>query len=173
MVSERLAGSWKFSPIHSTAEFSVKYLVANFRSRFQELDVSLSDGQLSGTAKVDSLAIGFEPFIGHLKAPDFFDAENHPELTFRSTDIAVDGDGITLTGELTIRGVTKPITATGTIGGPTEDFAGSTRLGFDFETTIDRTDYGLEWNAPLPGGGKALGDDVTLTVSLEFSQQQG
>jgi polyisoprenoid-binding protein YceI len=170
MADDRLSGSWKFTPVHSTAAFSVKYLVAQFRSRFETIDASLENGQLSGTVPVDSLAISLDPFIGHLKAPDFFDAENHPTLSFRSTDIAIDGDDVTLQGELTIRGTTKPITATGTIGGPTEDFAGATRLGFDLATTIDRTDFGLEWNAPLPGGGHALGNEVQLTVSLEFSK---
>ncbi|HWV87552.1 MAG TPA: YceI family protein, partial [Capillimicrobium sp.] len=96
------------------------------------------------------------------------DAENHPQISFRSTRLALDGDDVELEGELTMKGVTKPIRATGTVNGPTEDFMGNTRLGFTFETTVNRHDFGVSWNADLPKGGKALADEVTLHVELEF-----
>jgi polyisoprenoid-binding protein YceI len=101
-------------------------------------------------------------------APDFFDAEQHPEISFRSDSLATDGDTLTLQGELTLKGVTKPITATGTVEGPADDFMGNTRLGFTLDATIDRTAYGVSWNADLPSGGKALADEVDLHVELEF-----
>jgi polyisoprenoid-binding protein YceI len=167
---DRLAGSWQFNPIHSSADFSVKYLVAKFRGTFEELDASLVDGVLSGSAKVASINVKQENLIGHLLAPDFFDAEQYPEISFKSTSIAADGDAVTLDGELTLRGVTKPLRATGTLEGPTEDFMGNTRLGFTLETTINRTEFGVSWNADLPKGGKALADEVTLTVELEFAK---
>jgi polyisoprenoid-binding protein YceI len=167
-IQERLAGTWKFIPLHSSANFSVKYLVAHFRGRFEELDASLSDGVLTGSAKVASVSVKDPNLVGHLLAPDFFDAERFPEITFTSTVLGIDGDTLELDGVLTLKGITKPVHATGTINGPTADFAGNTRLGFTLETTIDRTDFGVDWNAELPKGGRALSNDVTLVVELEF-----
>lgn len=165
---DRLAGSWQFNPVHSSAEFAVKYLVAKFRGSFGEIDAQLVDGVLSGSAKVASINVTQENLVGHLMAPDFFDAERYPEISFKSTKIAATGDDVIVEGELTIKGVTKPVQATGTLEGPIEDFMGNTRLGFTLQTTIDRTDFGVSWNADLPKGGKALSNDVTLTVELEF-----
>lgn len=108
----------------------------------------------------------------HLQAPDFFDGERYPEITFASSAIAIDGDRVELDGELTIKGTTKPLRATGTLNGPTEDFMGKTKLGFVLETTLDRTELGLDWNAELPKGGWALGDQVTLRVELEFQRAE-
>lgn len=167
-VQARLAGTWKFIPVHSSADFSVKYLVAKFRGRFEELDASLKDGVLTGAVKVASVSVKDANLIGHLQAPDFFDAERYPEITFTSTILDIDGDTLELEGELTLKGVTKPVHATGTVNGPTEDFAGNTRLGFTLETTIDRTQFGVDWNAELPKGGRALSDEVALVVELEF-----
>lgn len=167
-VQDRLAGNWQFNPVHSSAEFSVKYLVAKFRGTFEEIDASLADGVLTGSAKVASINVKQENLVGHLMAPDFFDAEQYPELSFTSSSIETDGDQATVEGELTIKGVTKPVRATGTLEGPTEDFMGNTRLGFTLQTTIDRTEFGVSWNQDLPKGGKALADEVTLIVELEF-----
>ncbi|MCW3038399.1 MAG: YceI family protein [Solirubrobacterales bacterium] len=167
-TNDRLAGTWNFAPVHSTAAFAVKYLVAQFKSNFEDFSAELVDGKLSGAVKVASINVKDENFHAHLQAPDFFDAENHPEITFSSSSIAIDGDTATIEGELTIKGVTKPLSATGSVNGPTEDFMGNTRLGFTFETVIDRAAFGVDWNADLPKGGKALSNDVTLSVELEF-----
>jgi polyisoprenoid-binding protein YceI len=167
-AQDRLAGSWQFNSVHSSADFSVKYLVAKFRGSFEELDATLADGVLSGSAKIASINVKQESLIGHLLAPDFFDAEQYPEISFTSHSIQGDGENVTVDGELTMKGVTKPIHATGTLEGPTEDFMGNTRLGFTLETTIDRTEFGVSWNADLPKGGKALSNEVTLVVELEF-----
>jgi polyisoprenoid-binding protein YceI len=169
-TTDRLAGTWNFKPVHSSANFSVKYLVAAFRGRFDEIDAALEDGQLRGAVKVATINVKDENLAGHLQSPDFFDAEQHPELTFRSEELRIDGDAVELDGKITIKGVTKPIQATGTVQGPTEDFTGNTRLGFELTTTIDRTEFGVNWNADLPKGGRALGNDVTLTVELEFDR---
>jgi polyisoprenoid-binding protein YceI len=168
ITQDRLAGTWKFIPVHSSATFSVKYLVAAFRGRFEEVDATLADGRLTGAVKVGSVVVKDENLAAHLQAPDFFDGEQHPEITFSSDELKIDGDDIVLEGELTLKGVTKPIRATGNVAGPTADFAGNERLGFTLETTIDRTAHGLSWNAELPKGGWALSNDVTLTVELEF-----
>jgi polyisoprenoid-binding protein YceI len=167
-TQDRLAGTWQFNPTHSSADFSVKYLVAKFRGSFDDVHATLADGVISGSAKVPSINVTQENLVGHLMAPDFFDAEQFPEITFKSTSITADGDDVTVEGELTLRGVTKPIRATGSLEGPTEDFMGNTRLGFTLETTIDRTAFGVSWNADLPKGGKALSNDVKLVVELEF-----
>jgi polyisoprenoid-binding protein YceI len=167
-VQDRLAGTWKFIPVHSSADFSVKYLVAKFRGRFEELDASLTNGVLTGAVKAASVSVKDANLVGHLLAPDFFDAERFPEITFSSNVLAIDEDALELDGVLTLKGVTKPVRATGTVNGPTEDFMGNTRLGFTLETTIDRTDFGVDWNAELPKGGRALSDEVALVVELEF-----
>jgi polyisoprenoid-binding protein YceI len=169
-TQDRLAGSWNFAAAHSSADFAVKYVVSTFRGSIEDLSATLQDGVLSGSAKVASIKVKDDNLTGHLMAPDFFDAEQYPEISFRSTSISDDGDEVTVAGELTLRGVTQPITATGTLEGPTQDFAGHTRLGFTLQTTIDRTGYGVSWNAELPSGGKALADEVTLSVELEFHQ---
>lgn len=165
---DRLQGTWNFAAVHSGAQFSVKYVVATFTGRFEELDAQLADGKLSGQVRVDSIKVKDENLAAHLQSPDFFDAANHPELTFESHELSIDGDRVELEGELTIKGATKPVTATGTVNGPEEDFMGNTRLGFVLETTIDRAAYGVDWNAELPKGGQALSNEVKLTIELEF-----
>jgi polyisoprenoid-binding protein YceI len=167
-TTDRLAGTWNFAGVHSSADFAVKYLVATFRGGFEDLTAELVDGKLSGSVKVASVKVKDENLVAHLLAPDFFDAEQHPEITFSSSNIAIDGDSAKIDGELTIKGITKPLSATGTVNGPTEDFMGNTRLGFTFATVIDRAAFGVDWNADLPKGGKALSNDVELTVELEF-----
>ncbi len=169
-AQDRIAGSWNFNPVHSSVEFSVKYLVAAFRGSFEDLTASLADGVLTGTAKVASIKVKDPNLAGHLMAPDFFDAEQFPEISFTSTILDIQGDELTLGGELTMKGVTKTVQSTGTIEGPTEDFMGNTRLGLRVQTTIDRSDFGVSWNADLPKGGKALSNDVTLTAELEFNK---
>jgi polyisoprenoid-binding protein YceI len=168
VIQDRLAGTWNFVPVHSAATFSVKYLVAPFRGEFADLEAQLADGRLTGAVKVASIAVKDENLAAHLQGPDFFDAEAHPEVTFSSDRLDIDGDQVALAGELTMKGVSRPVTATGTINGPTEDFLGNTRLGLSLETTVDRSDYGVSWNAPLPKGGDALSNDVTIAVELEF-----
>jgi polyisoprenoid-binding protein YceI len=167
-IQDRLAGSWNFAAAHSSADFAVKYVVSTFRGSLEDLSATLEDGVLSGKAKVASIKVKDDNLTGHLMTPDFFDAEQHPEISFRSTSITGDDDQVTVDGELTLKGVTKPIHATGTLEGPAQDFMGNTRLGFTLEATIDRTEYGVSWNADLPSGGKALADEVTLHVELEF-----
>jgi len=165
------AGTWKLDPVHSSIGFSVKHVVGTFRGGFDSFDVTLDAQGLQGTTQVSSIDIDEPNLSGHLLSPDFFDAERYPELTFRSKAIAVEGDAVTIDGELTLKGVTKPVTISGTVSGPVEHLDGSSRLGLELETVVDRRDYGLEWNAPLPTGGFVLGNDVKLTAELELSQQ--
>ncbi|MEA2348509.1 MAG: hypothetical protein QOG62_2296 [Thermoleophilaceae bacterium] len=169
-------GTWEIDKVHSTIGFAVKHMVVStFRGQFNDYDVELTstdDGaRLAGKVRVASVDVKDENLEGHLQAPDFFDAERHPELSFESSDLRVEGDQLVLDGELTIRGVTKPIEARGSITGPHTDIQDNQRLGLELETVLDRTEYGLEWNAPLPKGGFALANDVKLIVNLEFSEK--
>lgn len=164
-------GTWQVDPVHSTVAFSVKHmLVANFRGGFGTFDVTLDENGLHGTVDVASVDVSEPNLNGHLMSPDFFDAERNPQLSFRSTAIRVSsGDGLDIDGELSIKGVTKPVKIKGTVSGPvTHPFDGSSRLGLELETVIDRTGFGLDWNAPLPTGGFAVGNDVKLHAELEL-----
>lgn len=170
LLSDRLAGTWSFNPVHSSANFSVKYLVASYSGRFDQVGATLADSKLSGSVRVDSIRVKDEHLAEHLQSPEFFDGERHPEISFASSEIAIDGDRVELDGELTIKGTTKPLHASGTVNGPVDDFMGNTVLGFVLETTLDRTEFGVDWNAEMPKGGKALSNDVKLGVELEFKR---
>jgi polyisoprenoid-binding protein YceI len=164
-----LPGTWNLDTIHSSAGFVVKHMVvAKFRGHFDTIEATLADGVLTGSVKVDSLVVKDENLKGHLLAPDFFDAETNPVITFKSTSIAVDGEDVTVEGELTVKGHTVAVTGTGELAGPGTDIAGNEKLGISLEATVDRTKLGLEWNADLPKGGKALGNDVKIAVELEL-----
>lgn len=167
-----LAGTWNLDPAHSTAAFAVKYMgLTTFRSEFKDFSATLEgaeDGstQLTGTVQVASVDIDIPDFKGHLMAEDFFAADQHPEITFTSSSITTSGEGIEITGDLTIKGSTQRVVGTGSLSGPTEDFMGNTRVGVVVETKIDRTAFGLAWNAPLPKGGFALANEVKLELDL-------
>jgi polyisoprenoid-binding protein YceI len=167
------AGTYTSVIAHSEANFAVKYVVSTFRGSFGQFDTTLTadeDGsaRLDGTVKADSIVVKDENLAAHLKAPDFFDTEQYPEIAFHSLKLTRDGDDVTLDGDLTIKGTTERVTGTGTITGPAEDAFGNTKLGLDLETVVDRTKFGLNWNAPLPKGGFALSNEVKLNVVLEL-----
>ena len=164
-------GTWTLDPVHSTIGFAVSYAgVGTFRGTFADFDAKLVDGRLEGVAKVGSVKVDDENLIGHLQSPDFFDAEQHSELRFVSKSIERDGDRVSIQGDLTLRGVTQPVEITGTVTGPLENAYGQQRTGFDLETTVNRRDYGIDWNMELPGGGQALADDVVITANLALVQ---
>lgn len=170
-ITEIPTGTWSTDTVHSDIGFKVAYSGAGtFRGSFSEFDASLVDGRLEGVAKVASIEVDDENLAGHLLSPDFFDAEQHPQLRFRSDSISRDGDDVTIEGELTIRGITKPVTIAGSFVGPKPDAYGNQRIAFDVETTVDRREFGLEWNMELPNGEPALGTDVTIVVNLALVQ---
>jgi polyisoprenoid-binding protein YceI len=173
-TSTALAGTFNADPIHSSFGFAVKYQnVSNFRGTLGEVAATLADGKLEGTAQVESISIQTpEQFRAHVLSADFFDVENFPTVTFVSSDLDLADDGTAkVTGDLTIRGVTNTVTATGTWTAPSADAFGNTRAHLQLETVIDRTAFGLNWNMPLPAGGNALADDVTLTVDIALVEQ--
>jgi polyisoprenoid-binding protein YceI len=168
-------GTWKLDPTHSSAAFAVKHMaVATFRGRFERFDATLTVDQdtarLVGTVDAASLAVKDENLQGHLASPDFFDVERYPEITFRADSLRRAGDELIVAGELTIKGNTRPVESRGTVDGPAVTLGDVTKLGITLETIIDRTQFGLNWNAPLPKGGFALANEVTLTVELELAQ---
>lgn len=166
--------TWTLDTVHSTADFSVKHMVvATFRGTFDKIEATLDlegdEPRITGLVPVASIVVKDENLYGHLQSPEFFDAERTPEIEFASTAVRrLDGAAVEVEGDLTVKGITLPVTATGQITEPTEDAMGNTKVGVELTTTIDRTAYGLNWNAPLPKGGFALSDDVRLTVNLEF-----
>jgi polyisoprenoid-binding protein YceI len=170
-------GVWKSDPVHSQVGFAVKHMVvATFRGTFADFGVTLAnqDGEprLYGAVHVDSVQVRDENLNGHLLSPDFFDSERYPEITFTSTGIRTDGSDLVVDGDLTIKGTTKRVEARGQIGGPVADPAGGERIGIDLETQVDRTEFGLNWNAPLPSGGVAVQNEVALTVHLELAKEE-
>jgi polyisoprenoid-binding protein YceI len=169
-----LAGTFNADPVHSSFGFAVKYQnVSMFRGTLGDVTATFADGKLEGSAKVESISIVTpEQFRAHVLSADFFDVENHPTVTFSSTDVTLNDDATaTVNGDLTIRGVTQPVTATGTWQAPSADAFGNTRAHLQLDTTIDRTAFGLNWNMPLPAGGNALANEVTLTVDIALVQQ--
>jgi polyisoprenoid-binding protein YceI len=159
------AGTWNADPVHSSVGFEVRYLgVATFTGELTDFDASIVDGRIEGRASVASVEVKDENLKAHLQSPEFFDAERHPEVSFSGTAA---GDG-RFEGEITIKGVTRPATLTGTVVGPVTDPYGNERHGLSLTTVVDRTAFGLDWNAPLPGGGFALANDVTLKAELSL-----
>jgi polyisoprenoid-binding protein YceI len=164
-------GTWNLDPVHSSVGFAITHSgVMTFRGTFKQLDAQLVDSRLEGTVKVASVVVDDENLAGHLQTPDFFDAEQYPELRFRSITIEREGDRVSIDGELTLRGVTKPVELSGTVTGPVTDGYGNQRLGIDLETTINRRDYDINWSADLPSGEPMLADDVVITADLALVQ---
>jgi polyisoprenoid-binding protein YceI len=152
-------------------------VVATFRGRFEDFDATLTAGEdgraaLSGVVQAGSIEVKDENLKAHLGSPEFFDVERYPEIRFEASQIEIGGGEITVVGELTIKNQTHTVEATGTITGPAVTFGDVTKVGIALETTIDRTRFGLNWNAPLPKGGFALADDVKLTVELELAREK-
>ena len=172
------AGTWSLDAIHSSVDFEVSYLAGTFKGGFDEIGADLTvdadRARLEGNAKVASVDVKDENLTAHLQAPDFFDAEQYPELRFTAEDIRLDGDGqVSVAGELTIKGVTKPVTVTGTVTAPMVDPYGTERIGLNLTTKIDRTDFGVNWNNPLPNGDPSLANDVTILAELQFVKPGG
>jgi polyisoprenoid-binding protein YceI len=168
------AGTYKDDGVHSAATFAVKHMVVStFRGRFEDFTAELvvdesGKAVLNGTVKADTIVVKDENLAAHLKSPEFFDTERYPEILFASTLVRTEGDELVVDGELTIKGHTRPIEARGTITEPVVTFGDVEKIGVELEATVDRTEYGLNWNAPLPKGGFALNNDVKLIVSLEL-----
>ena len=167
------AGAWAVDPVHSSVGFAVTHNgVTTFRSGFDRYEAHLTGGEqprLEGTVEVESIAIEEEMLKGHLLSPEFFDTQRFPELRFSSTELSVGEDGSArLAGDLEIRGETRKVEATGRFAHLGEDSQGKARVGLSIEATVDRRDFGLDWQAELPSGGEVLEYAVTISVELEL-----
>jgi polyisoprenoid-binding protein YceI len=164
-------GTYNLDPVHSTFGFAVKHNgVSTFRGQFEQAEAKLEDGVLTGTAQVESVKTAIPDLKQHLLSPDFFNVAETPRIEFRSTGVRLAGDGeVEVEGELTIRGVTKSVVATGSFASGV-GISGAEVVGFDLEAKVDRRGYGLNWQAQLPSGGDALAWEVVLEVHLELAK---
>lgn len=177
-VAAPAPGVWQFDPMHSALTITARHLmVTKVRGTFEEMDVDIvvaeepAESTVEVVAQAGSVTTGVADRDGHLRSSDFLDVENHPTITFRSTGIAPDGDGWKLTGDLTIRDVTKPVTFDLSFEGSAEDPYGNTKAAFTAIGEIDREDWGLTWNVPLEGGGvlvsKRFGVEFDIQATLQ------
>jgi polyisoprenoid-binding protein YceI len=161
-------GTWNADPSHSTVEFAVKHMgFSTVRGRFLDFDATLKGGDepaLSGAIRVASVSTHDEARDNHIKAPDFFDAERYPEATVVTTSIGEDR----LVADVTLKGVTRPVEFSYRLSEPATDPWGNERVGLDLEAQIDRTEFGVNWNAPLPGGGFLVDNTVSLIASFSL-----
>lgn len=171
-------GLWTLDMSHSEIGFTVRHAgISKVRGRFTDASAeakigrSLADASLHATVKTASFDSGDANRDGHVKGPDFFDVENFPEMTFRATSVEGDGEDYTLTGDLTIRGITKPIELEVEFTGVAVDPFGATRAGFSAEAEISRKEFGLTWNAVLETGGLLVSDKVRINVEAALVKQ--
>jgi polyisoprenoid-binding protein YceI len=173
-TTEIPAGTYGIDAVHSSAAFEVTHNeISTFRGTFGEVDATLESRdagiKLRGAVKAESIDVDYEDLRAHLLSPEFFDVQRHPEVRFSSTDVAIGDDGsVELRGDLSINTITKPIEASGQVKGPVVGPDNNDRIALDFETVVDRHDFGMGWNMDLPDGRKVLGDDVKLIVHLEL-----
>ena len=168
--------AWEIDTAHSMIEFTVKHMmVTNVRGRFTNFsgDAHLDEehpeqSRVDVTIDVGSLTTGAEARDQHLRSADFFDVAQYPTATFHSTKVERRGeDHLKVTGDLTIRGTTKPVTLDVTIEGKFKDMQGKDRYGFSATTSFSRKEFGLEWNVALESGGWLVGDKITITIDAQ------
>jgi polyisoprenoid-binding protein YceI len=172
------AGTWIVDPIHSSIGFEVKHFgISTFRGRFTgyEGGIETGDGSLErvkGTVQVESVDVKDPQLAGHLQQEDFFDAANTPEITYSSTGVRqLDGERFELTGDLTIRGVTRPVILEVTVDGAGRDPLGNERISLVGNGEIDRTEFGLSYNDTMDNGVLLVGEKVRLVLSVEAAKE--
>ena len=166
--------------MHSEIQFRVRHMVIStvtgsfqqFEGKIEAEKDDFSDAKVSFTADINSIFTGNEQRDGHLKSPDFFNAANHPKLAFDSTSFRKIGDDTyEMTGNLTIRGNTKPLTLKAEHGGTTKDLYGNTKAGFEINGKISRKEYGLTWDAITEAGGAVVSDEIRLALNVQVAKQ--
>jgi polyisoprenoid-binding protein YceI len=171
------AVTWRIDPAHSEVSFRVRHLVSRVRGSFGDWQgtivadpANLASGSVNVEIRTASVDTNNERRDTHLRSADFFDAASHPTITFRSTAVEVRGEELTVRGQLTLRGVTRPVVLRGRMlevaGAP-----GRRRIGFEAGTTVNRMDFGVAWNRAAEGGGVVLGDDVEISLAVEAVEQ--
>ena len=171
---------WTIDPTHSEVQFKVKHLmISTVTGTFGTYEGTVetaneedfAGASINFSADIDSISTGQEQRDGHLKAADFFDAENFPKLTFSSTSMEKkEEDSYQLEGNLTIKGITKPVTLKAEFGGTMGDFYGNTKAGFDISGKINRQDFGLTWSAVTEAGGIVVSDEVRLVFNIQVAK---
>jgi len=175
-----IAGTWTIDPAHSEIGFVVRHMmVSKVRGQFTKFEGSITTAedplQSTGTATIDlgSISTNNEQRDGHLRSADFFDADSHPEMTFQSTGLRQSGDGFIATGDLTIRGITRSVELEVELNGFSPDPYGGTRAGLTATGQINRSDFGVTWNAALEGGGVVVSEKVQLVLEVEAVLEKG
>jgi Uncharacterized conserved protein len=169
-----IAGTWDIDPVHSDVSFTVRHMmVSKVRGRFAAFGGEIITGEdITGsavTATIDAASIDTnnEQRNGHIRSADFFDVENHPTWTYRSTGVRTEGDDVIVDGDLTIKGVTRSVPLTLEVNGFGPDAYGGTRAGFSASATINRNDFGVDIAMPLDGGGVVVSDKVQINLEIQ------
>jgi polyisoprenoid-binding protein YceI len=171
--------NWQLDKSHSGISFSVRHMmISNVRGSFSDFDATvaadpanLSDVTANVTIKAGSIDTRDEGRDGHLKSPDFFNVEQHPDITFNVTGVrSKGGEDYEITGDLTIAGVTKPVTLNGEISGPAKDPWGNEKIAVSASGALNRSEFGLTWNAALETGGVLVSDTIKLNIELQFAK---
>ncbi len=180
-MTDTATTTWNIDPAHSAAEFKVKHMmISNVKGSFSGISGVLNEhaadaalSSVEASIPVSTISTGDPQRDAHLKSADFFDAEKFPTLTFKSTRVAPKGEGAyEVTGDLTIHGVTKPVTfAVDGPSAPGKDPWGNTRIGLAATAKINRKDFGLTWNAALETGGFLVGEDIAISLDVQFIKQ--
>ncbi len=172
--ADPVVSTWKIDATHSELLFRIRHLVSKVTGTFTDWDGTITgdpaewkSGSVVVNIRTASISTNNQRRDTHLRSADFFDAANYPEMTFKSTSVAVNGESVTLNGDLTLRGVTRPIVLTGTFNGVLTSSDGRDKVGFEVTTRINRLDFGVSWNRAVEGGGALLGDEVTIQVTVE------
>ena len=175
-----VTGTWSIDPVHSEVSFVVRHMmVSKVRGRFDKFEGTVTTApdplQSSVTATIDlsSVNTGEPNRDNHTRSADFFEVESHPTMTFQSTGVRPDGDNFLLDGNLTIHGNTRPVTLKLEVNGFGPDAYGGTRAGFSASGEINRSDFGVSYNGPIPGGGVAVSEKVTITLEVEGVLDKG
>lgn len=170
--------TWNIDATHSELSFRIRHLISRVRGTFGEWGgtlavdpANLTGGSVQVTIATASIDTGNERRDNHLRTDDFFDAASHPQITFRSRRVEQQGESLRVHGDLTMRGVTRPVVLEGRFLGSTRDGQGRERIGFEAETTINRQDFNVSWNNVADAGGVVLGDDVTISIVVGAVRQ--
>ncbi|GAA1378976.1 YceI family protein [Pseudonocardia kongjuensis] len=173
-IPNYVAGTWDIDPVHSDVSFVVRHMmVSKVRGRFEQLTgeivtgESIEDSTVTATIDATSLSTGNEQRDGHIKSADFFEVEKYPTWTFTSTGVVAKGDDLVVNGDLTIKGVTKPVELALEVNGFGPDAYGGTRAGFTATTTINRSDFGVDIAMPMDGGGVVVSEKVTVELEIQ------
>ena len=169
------AGTWSIDPSHSEVGFVARHLMTKVRGVFDTFEGTVETGEkLSATATIDPNSINTRNADrdAHLRSGDFFDVENSGPITFASTKVEAGGNGLLVTGDLTIRGITRPVTLDVEVLGTDVDPWGNTRVGFEGSVSVARKDWGIDWNAPLDGGRFLVGEKVQLVFAVQAVLQK-